>query len=471
MNKTLLTIGLSLTVGITSMMAQNETKRPFDRKNEKIELLRKSQKLNANNQSQSKSLLKADAVKQHLDSIVYFVGGKKSDKGEYIYDNNGNLKSEIWYGWSYYNDNISSNSKYEYTYDTYGKLILVVGHFESIWGVLHDSKYEYTYNTNGKLISEVGYMWKNDEWESRSKEEYTYDANGNLILRIGYINWLSLNREWDFDSKYEYTYDTKGNLISEIHSSWSSGDWKIWDKNEYTYDDSGNLILKVLYDYDRENEEFVFSSKREYTYDTNGNLISEVIRHWKNNAWEFDNKKFEYIYNTNGKIVSVVAYSWNNNEWEIIGEYENYTYDTNENRISKVEYDYTYTYVGGEEVYKREWGNKSKEKYEFDLSVLMSDVFFPYDEDFYEWCFNKPIKVTYYTWSENDWQEDGYALAYYSNIQSGSNVGIVETWRAASLPGIVGYYNLTGQKLTQEPQRGMYIIMYDNGTSKTIMKK
>jgi len=48
---------------------------------------------------------------------------------------------------------------------------------------------------------------------------------------------------------------------------------------------------------------------------------------------------------------------------------------------------------------------------------------------------------------------------------TGSGVGIVETWRAASLPSIIGYYSLTGAKLAHEPEKGMYIILYDNGMS------
>ncbi|MCL2328780.1 MAG: fibronectin type III domain-containing protein, partial [Bacteroidetes bacterium] len=53
----------------------------------------------------------------------------------------------------------------------------------------------------------------------------------------------------------------------------------------------------------------------------------------------------------------------------------------------------------------------------------------------------------------------------------GAGVGIEETWRAASLPRIVGYFTLLGQKLSQEPAQGIYIIMYDNGTSETRVKK
>jgi len=61
----------------------------------------------------------------------------------------------------------------------------------------------------------------------------------------------------------------------------------------------------------------------------------------------------------------------------------------------------------------------------------------------------------------------------FTTTGGGNGVGIVETWRAASLPvpGIVGYFNLTGQKLTQAPERGIYIILYDNGTSARVMRE
>ena len=35
---------------------------------------------------------------------------------------------------------------------------------------------------------------------------------------------------------------------------------------------------------------------------------------------------------------------------------------------------------------------------------------------------------------------------------------------------IVGYYNILGKKLTQEPESGMYIIQYDDGTTKKVIK-
>ena len=52
----------------------------------------------------------------------------------------------------------------------------------------------------------------------------------------------------------------------------------------------------------------------------------------------------------------------------------------------------------------------------------------------------------------------------------GSSTGVVGTLHATSLPGIIGYYTLLGQKLPQEPQKGIYIILYDNGKTEKVVK-
>jgi len=49
---------------------------------------------------------------------------------------------------------------------------------------------------------------------------------------------------------------------------------------------------------------------------------------------------------------------------------------------------------------------------------------------------------------------------------------LVETGRAPSLQPatITNYYTITGQRLSKEPERGFYIIRYDDGTVKKVMK-
>ena len=53
-------------------------------------------------------------------------------------------------------------------------------------------------------------------------------------------------------------------------------------------------------------------------------------------------------------------------------------------------------------------------------------------------------------------------------ITAGGSSGVVKTECAASLP--VAYYSTLGQKLPKEPESGLYIIMYDNGKTKKVLK-
>ncbi|MDR1698250.1 MAG: leucine-rich repeat domain-containing protein [Prevotellaceae bacterium] len=45
---------------------------------------------------------------------------------------------------------------------------------------------------------------------------------------------------------------------------------------------------------------------------------------------------------------------------------------------------------------------------------------------------------------------------------------VVETWRSASLPK--AYYSVTGIQLQEEPEKGVYIILYDNGKAEKRMR-
>jgi len=52
---------------------------------------------------------------------------------------------------------------------------------------------------------------------------------------------------------------------------------------------------------------------------------------------------------------------------------------------------------------------------------------------------------------------------------SDEGTGVVETRHTTSLQ-VVGYYSILGQKLLQEPESGLYIIMYDTGKAEKVLK-
>ena len=66
----------------------------------------------------------------------------------------------------------------------------------------------------------------------------------------------------------------------------------------------------------------------------------------------------------------------------------------------------------------------------------------------------------------NPWKEDGSATDV--TITAGGT-GVANTQCVA--PRVAGYYSIMGQKLQEEPQSGIYIIMYDNGKTEKVIKK
>ena len=326
---------------------------------------------------------------------------------------------------------------------------------------LNSLKWEYSYDANGNPITFVWYYWENNAWARLSKVEYSYDNNGKLTMYIGYI-WR--DNAWEKGGKCEYSYDNNGKLTIVIYYNWENDAWVKSGKNEYSYDNNGNLTIDIYYNW--ENNAWIESHKHEYSYNDNGNQTMDIQYDWENNAWKEDSKyKYEYTYN-NGKVMSMITYSGKDNTYKT-----EYGYDNNGNPTMCISYSHSREYDTWEERYKTE--------YEYDLSVLSSDICSGLDKSPHISTIileeikskNKRIKMKYYKWNENFqiWQDNGVYTFYYSDVQ-GSNVGIVETWRAASLPRIAGYYSLTGQKLPHEPKQGTYIILYDNGTSEKRVK-
>jgi len=212
-------------------------------------------------------------------------------KGEYTYDANNNLITEIVSNWDTNTTNWIYNSKYEYTYDTNNNLTTIIRSYwnTTIW--IYNYKYEYTYDTNNNKTSEIDSDWdaSTNSWIYNYKYEYTYDASNNLTSEI-HSNWDTSINSWINYYKYEYTYDSNNNKTSEIYSNWdtSTNSWIYNSKDEYTYDlavsidnvlvpwtESNYPILSVSH-YNYDGIDFVLYEKDIYYYsDITG--INEVI--------------------------------------------------------------------------------------------------------------------------------------------------------------------------------------------------
>jgi hypothetical protein len=56
-------------------------------------------------------------------------------------------------------------------------------------------------------------------------------------------------------------------------------------------------------------------------------------------------------------------------------------------------------------------------------------------------------------------------------VEAKADTGIISVGINEATPAkVVGYYNLMGERLNKEPESGLYIIQYDNGTAKKVMR-
>ena len=65
--------------------------------------------------------------------------------------------------------------------------------------------------------------------------------------------------------------------------------------------------------------------------------------------------------------------------------------------------------------------------------------------------------------------EDGTTQDYTITVTRATFVNITETPNNAA-PKIIGYYNVLGQRLTREPERGVFIILYDDGRTEKVLR-
>lgn len=195
-------------------------------------------------------------------------------KETYSYDNNGNMTQSINNYWDSTN-NKAQEVKTNYTYDSSKNLTqIIMSYFdESTNQFVFWYKDDYTYNGSGNETQQINYIWDNyfsKQWEPSSKYEFTYDSKGNLIVSLR-LSANNLNNTWTWapDYKEEYTYDPNGFLtqIFEYNPD-NNNQWKLDDKQVNVYDDNGNKTQWFYYfDWDVQSSQWEDIYKEEYTYD------------------------------------------------------------------------------------------------------------------------------------------------------------------------------------------------------------
>ena len=357
----------------------------------------------------------------------------------YEYDSNGKVIFENeWYNGIHF-------SKYEYTYDEQGNLILSVENtvdWDNRDQLVEYEKKEYEYDEQGNQILYINYRWNTslNQWVAKDKYEYTYNAQSNLIF-MAYYHW---NNQWEISSKYEYEYDEQGNDSLIVYYYWDSNlkQFILSSKSEYECNEQGNRTLSIGYDWDKDSNQWAISDKIEYKYDEQGNLILYTYYRWDSDVNQlFESTKYEYTYDEHGNMTLRIDYNWDYDLSQLVGYFK---------RVS-----------------------------DYNLSYTCEDAIVPDNE---WWKVNKNIVMEniHYYWDESlsDWGEPYITTYHYSGLETGISEHTVSTIKVYPNPAQhtlyiesaetveqVSVYDISGRMLqqTNNPNTSIDVSNLANG--------
>ncbi|RCS27447.1 T9SS C-terminal target domain-containing protein [Polaribacter sp. WD7] len=239
------------------------------------------------------------------------------------------------------------------------------------------------------LTSTTDEFFDGSTWTINSKTEYTYDTKGNVVIEK-YLSDNNADGNLDVLETTTYTYNSSNRVIEE-----NFGDFR----NEYTY--TNNLPTLVI-SFELEDGNWVRESRIEISYNQN-RIDSYILYGWNGQAWVLEDEKSErlkYIY-TGVNLTMITSEDYEDGKW-VNGGKDEYTYDTNNRLIKeeffssddngsfKLEEFYNYSYDSNNNVIRETGGysdrgtivNFKPDTYQYDTTVLMSNVIHPFNDKY-----------------------------------------------------------------------------------------
>jgi len=241
-----------------------------------------------------------------LDPGEWYISGKE----EYFYDANDSLIQKIEYQLQTGTNLLLPHYNYQYVFNPNGSLAETYYHdYDNSGSLMNYTKSEYIYDEEGNNTTIMYYSSFTENLTLFAKEEYTYDANGNIITSI-FSYWKSDIQQWQYDSKIENTYDANNNKIVQIYSQPAANShlWYFTTKIENTF--VNNTETQSLYYWFMDLEQWKIADKQEYTVNSNGDFLTIINYHPDNSGALFIISKYEYIYDTNGNNITYFEYEY-----------------------------------------------------------------------------------------------------------------------------------------------------------------
>lgn len=165
------------------------------------------------------------------NNVTYKADGSvdTSYREEYTYNEDEYLLSKG----TYYEN--SSTEIYQYTYDSYGNLLMILRQSNGLETILE--KHSYTYNVNGNMLED--YVSYSDSQELWLNAKRTYGDDNNVISVTSY------NTDGSVAYSTTFGYDSDGHLIS-----WTSYDNNGDVSSVNTYSSTGSPLSSISYNTD-----------------------------------------------------------------------------------------------------------------------------------------------------------------------------------------------------------------------------
>ncbi len=303
-------------------------------------------------------------------------------------DTIGNYFSEYTYDLSF--DKKTSEIKYKWNSST------------SDWG--NNYRIDYTYNSNGQILSQIKKTWDGTNFINKSKYEYTYNTFGKETSFYDYDSWDPSAQKWIGYSKELKSYNSNDSLYSEEEWYWDENnenpgsDWIGDEKEIYTYSATEYTIENQVWDHT--NNVFVYSTQTIAQFDQNGQDTAYIEKNWDktSQAWVDTLKTVISYYSQNNEVHRYWQYHWNtaNQQWDSYSV-ETFNYDgdyltsdqiakKNTNGIFLTVYSKSFSFDSYENTTKIEELDTTGKRhhvseYTYDTSVPAGDIMFPDHKD------------------------------------------------------------------------------------------
>ncbi len=171
----------------------------------------------------------------------------------------------------------------------------------------------YTYNEQGNLTEMVieSYSEGLKRIAPSSRYVYSYDTNGDVVL---VSEQKKTPKDWSVDYEWKFNYDAQGRVISRDDYTGGGKDQKHSCQYRWTYNDNNTVQQLDYLPYDLKTSRLKHDSKTQYKYNAAGQVVEAlVIRHKADKKRsDINSRKTTYEYNAAGQLSSYLEQKWNN---------------------------------------------------------------------------------------------------------------------------------------------------------------